>query len=283
MIDALAQAAGVLDEPRYAEAAAKAARFLLVNLTRDDGRLLHVWRGGVSKVEAYLDDYACLANALISLYEADFDVAWIDEAVRLVEAMLDLFSDRQGGGFFYTAHDHEQLITRQKDFFDAAVPSGNAMAATCLVRLGRLTGDKRYLEAADETLSAAAALMKQSPTAAGQMLLALDMYLGSKEIVIVGDRTSPDTRAVLRAIHERFLPNALLALRPAKGSADTALAELFRGKEPIGSSPTVYICENFACQAPAAGRDAALAAIEKLAAEGPSSGSRLPRADAGRQ
>src|SRR5262249_41310146 len=151
--------------------------FVLGSMRREDGRLLHTWRHGRATLDAYLDDYASLASALVALYEADFDERWIDEAVKLADPMLGLFADPEQGGFFFTADDHETLITRQKDLYDAAVPSGNSMAAWSLLRLGKLTGRADYLEAAEGTLRLAAGLMRQSPLACGQMLIALDMYL----------------------------------------------------------------------------------------------------------
>lgn len=264
MIDALAQAAGVLNEPRYLEAAAGAANFLLAEVRREDGRLLHTWRGGVAKLDAYLDDYTSLINGLVSLYEASFDERWIDEAVKLADLVLDLFSDRNSGGFFYTARDHEALIARQKDLMDNATPGGNSLAATAFVRLGKLTGRKDYLTAAEGTIRAAAGLMQQSPTAAGQMLIALDMLLGpTSEIVIVGDSAAPATGNLLKEIRSRFIPNKVAALRPDATKGSESLAQLFAGKRAANDQPTLFICENFTCRAPTTGEEA-LAAIRAL-------------------
>src|SRR5262245_5576731 len=208
MIDALARAAGALNEPRYQAAAVKAAEFILREMRRSDGRLLHSWRAGRAKFDAYLDDYAALGGALVSLYETTFDERYIDEAVSLVDVMLANFADREAGGFFYTADDHEQLIARHKDIQDSSVPSGNALAATVLVRLGKLTGRAAYLEAAEKTIRMAASLLDRAPTAAGQMLLALDMLLGpTPEIVILGNPAGRDTAAVLCELRRQFVPN----------------------------------------------------------------------------
>ena len=117
MIDSLASAAGVLNEPRYLDAATRAADFLLTNLRREDGRLLHTWRHGEAKLDAYLDDYACLVQALITLYETSFAERWIDEAVQLAQIILGQFNDGPQGGFFYTASDHERLIARAKMYW----------------------------------------------------------------------------------------------------------------------------------------------------------------------
>jgi uncharacterized protein YyaL (SSP411 family) len=268
MIDALALAAGALDEPRFLAAAARAADFILTNMRRADGRLLHSWRQGQATLDAYLDDYACLANALVSLYEADFDDRWIEEAIQLADSVLELFEDRQGGGFYFTATDHETLITRQKDLYDNAVPSGNSMAALGLLRLGKLTGRSDYLAAAERALRASVALMQQSPTATGQMLLALDMVLGpTPEIVVLGDPVHPETAAALAALRHRYVPNRVLACRAPDSLAtlSPALAPLFAGKQLDGPEPGVFICEHFACQAPHYGLPAAIAAWDKLA------------------
>ena len=135
-----------------------------------------------------LDDYANLANGLVSLYEATFDARHLDSAIALMQTVLDHFADAGGNGIFYTADDHEQLIVRNKDFTDNAVPSGNAMAATVLVRLSKLTGKQAYLDAAEGAMLATVSLMQRAPSATSQMLLALDLYLGpTYGMVLAGD------------------------------------------------------------------------------------------------
>ena len=128
----------------FADPAVDAGEFLWNKMRRPDGRLLHTWRNGQAKVDGFLDDYACVANGFVSLYETTFDERWIDRAAELCDAMLAHFRDPEGGGFFYTADDHETLITRPKDPQDNAVPSGGAMATTVLLRLAALTGEARY-------------------------------------------------------------------------------------------------------------------------------------------
>lgn len=268
MIDSLALAAGVLNEPRYLEAATRAARFILDHLRGPDGRLLHTCRGGQAKLAAYLDDYTSLINALVTLYEASFDESWIDEAVRLADIVLEQFVDPKGGGFFYTAADHEQLISRHKDIHDSSVPSGNAMAATSLVRLGKLCGRGDYLQKAQETLDSFATLMLEHATATGQMLLALDMHLGpTPELVLLGKPGSNEMQRVVADLRRRFVPNKLVALRPTGKAAATQspyLKDLFAGKQATGNEPTLFVCRDFTCEAPIVGVDAILAAWEVL-------------------
>ena len=266
-IDALARAAAALDEPRYREAAVRCASFILTHLRDGNGKLLHTWRGGLAKLDAYLDDYAGMANALVSLYEATFDERWLDEAVRLATIMIDDFADHEQGGFFYTAAGHEALITRPKEWQDGSTPSGNSLAATALVRLAKFTGRDDFAEAAHRTLRGGATVMRQAPMAAGQLLLALDFGLGpTPEIVIVGDPASPDTERAIKDLRRRFVPNKVVACRAQPDQGSAALAALFAGKSPGAIAPSVYVCQNFTCQAPVAGLEAVLRTWDELVA-----------------
>jgi uncharacterized protein YyaL (SSP411 family) len=239
-------------------------------MRRDDGRLLHTARNGVAKLNAYLDDYASLANALVSVYEANFNERWIDEAVRLIDIVLNEFTDPAGGGFFYTAADHERLITRTKELTDSSTPSGNSLAATALLRLGQLLGRSEYLDAAEKTLAAAVPIMQRAPMAAGQMLLALDRRLGpAYEMVIVGDMSRDDTKAAIAAVQRRYLPRSVIAARDSKssdasGSRSAQLDGIFAGKESATGEPVLFVCQNFACQAPVLGLPAIESQLEAL-------------------
>jgi uncharacterized protein YyaL (SSP411 family) len=267
MIDSMATAAGVLDEPRYLASATAAAEFMFAQMCRGDGRLLHTWRSGVAKLDAYLDDYASLINALVSLYEAGFDERWIDRGVALAEILLQQFHDADLGGFFFTAADHEQLITRQKDLTDNAVPSGSALAATGLLRLGKLTGRGDLLAAAVGTLRAAASHMKQHAMATGQMLLALDFHLGpTPEVVITWDGSMDEAAEILAQLRRRYLPRKVVACRTnqADRQRSNALSGLFAGKQPQPGQMALFVCENFGCQKPILGKAAAITALNDL-------------------
>lgn len=259
MIEAMARAGAALNEPEYIITASEAASYILSRLRNSDGRLLHTSRAGIAKLDAYLDDYASLANALVSLYEASFNERWIDEAANLIDVVLEKFIDPAGGGFFYTANDHEQLITRTKELTDSSTPSGNALAATALLRLGKLLGRSDYLNAASQTLASAVPLLERAPMAAGQMLLALDRHLGpSHELVLVGDLSREDSKNAVAALHSRYLSRAVIAARDsssndASGSRSSRLDEVFLGKQSPDGRPVLYVCQNFACQEPAVG------------------------------
>jgi uncharacterized protein YyaL (SSP411 family) len=259
-IDALARAGAALDEPRYVDAAASAARFLLSNLRSPEGRLLHVWRNGEARLDALLDDYASLANALVSLYEARFEEHWIDEALALTDEILHRFHDPAEGGFFYTAAEQESLIARKKDMLDSSVPSGGGLATLALLRLGKLCGRDDYLEAARQSLRACATLMERAPMGSGTLLLALDFDLGpTPEIVLLGGEDHQATADALAFLRREFLPNKVVAFRDPSAPSATprpALSAIFAGKQPMAPGPTLFVCENFSCQSPVSGEEA---------------------------
>ena len=174
-IDALARAGAALDEPRYTAAANSAADFLWNRLRCDDGRLLHYWRSGQAKCDAYLDDYAGLGNALLTLYQSGGPSARLDQAVAVADKIMTQFADQERGGFFYTAVDHEPLIVRKIDCLDNPTPSGNGLAAMLLLRLEAISGGDGYRVAAEATLRACFARMRQVSTGAFQLLLAMDL------------------------------------------------------------------------------------------------------------
>jgi uncharacterized protein YyaL (SSP411 family) len=266
MIAAFAQAAQALDNAAYAETASRAADFILHRMRTADGRLLRTYSaGGQPKLNAYLEDYAYLLDALVSLYEATFEPRWIESALDLSRVMIAQFWDPAQGGFFFTGRDHEALITRRKDLEDNATPSGNAMAVTALLRLAKLTGREDLREKAEHTMRLCQSLMATHPMAAGQMLVAFDFHLGPvQEFAVVGDPTAAETRRVFRAIAGGFRPHRVVALKDPRAThshLDTLLP-LLAGKGAL-DQVTTYICENFACQRPLIGAAAVEAALQE--------------------
>ena len=277
MIDAMARAGAALERTRVRHHGRRSGRASSsARMRRDDGRLLHTWRDGSAKLDAYLDDYASLANSLVSLYEANFNERWIDEAVQLMDIVLEKFADPAGGGFFYTAADHEQLITRTKELTDSSTPSGNALAATALLRLGKLLGRSDYLDAAERTLAAAvpdhaarpdgrrpdAARARPLPRAGARA--GARRRHGTRRYEGRDRRDSSPLSAAV-ACSPRAIPR-----RPTQTPrARQHLDELFAGKESPDGQPVLYVCQNFACQAPAVGLDgdriaARLAQLERI-------------------
>ncbi|MFO0878600.1 MAG: thioredoxin domain-containing protein [Gemmataceae bacterium] len=257
MITGLASASVALQRQDYTERASRAADFLLTHMRNSEGKLFRTWsRGGSARLNAYLEDYAYLTEALVALYEATFEPRWLTEALALAETMIDQFWDPASGGFFYTGRDHEVMIARSKDPHDNATPAANSVAVTALLRLFEFTGRTDLLDRAGQTMDLYRDLMEDRPFAAAQMLLALDFRLGPVEsVVVVGPPDAEETRRVLRAARNGFQPHRLLALQVPGSSPPKAIA-LLHDKSTVEGRVTTYVCRNFTCAAPLVGADA---------------------------
>ncbi|HZI89178.1 MAG TPA: protein-disulfide reductase DsbD domain-containing protein, partial [Candidatus Polarisedimenticolia bacterium] len=224
MIGALARSGRLLERPEYVKAAARAAGFVLNELRRD-GRLLRSWREGEARLPGYLEDHAFLAWGLLDLHEATGEKTWLDEARGLAGAMIERFWDDQEGGFFFVASDHESLIARTKEVFDQAVPSGNGMAARVLVRLWKLTEEKRYEERAAKMFQVFAGILEQAPRAAEHLLLAFLAWSEGKPKV-VSSTPAPSTRRAEVATP----PSARVQRGPVIASADLSKPRIAPGE-----------------------------------------------------
>ncbi len=253
MIVALAKGAQALNRPEYARAAARAADFILEELRRPDGRLVHRFRDGEAALPGYVDDYAFLVWGLIELYEATFEVRYLQEALALNNEMLQLFWDEKDGGLFFTGQGNEELISRSKKIYDGAIPSGNSVAASNLLRLGRMTANRDLKKKAEQLMSAFSGEVSGLPMAHSQFLSALDFAIGpSKEIVIAGEQDEEDTRNMLRAVSEQFLPRKVLIFHPGGGEGEKieSIAEFVKQQRTIDGKATAYVCENYTCKLP---------------------------------
>ncbi len=266
MIAALAEGGHILKDERYLAAAGRAAGFILDRMTRDDGRLLHTYNSGLAKLDAYVDDYADFIDGLTRLYEATGEPRWIESALDLARIMIDEFADPGQGGFFFTGRRHEALILRQKDIHDNATPSGNAMAATALIRLGALTGREDLTQAGRRALELVQDVLERQPAAAGQSAIALDFLLGSvKEFAVVAGPDASEFRAVLHAIAAPFLPHKVVApATPAQAASLAPKLPLLADRPLREDRTTTYICEHFTCRAPLIGVDALETALAGL-------------------
>ncbi len=267
MIAAMAFGARVLGDEKYLQAARKAADFLLSNLRDASGRLLHTFKDGRARLNAYLDDYACLIDGLVELYQAGFDARYLESALNLAEMLVEQFRDSDAGGFFYTSNDHEELIARQKDSQDNATPSGNGMAATALLKLARLCGRADLEKGAVETLTMLSGQLARIPMAAGQSLIALDSLLGpAHEVVLVSGDDAAGAEELRQSLNGAFLPNVAVLRRPANVTDEalpSALREQLVGKIAVDGRATAYVCERGTCHAPVTNVDAMLAMVGK--------------------
>ncbi|MDQ3721546.1 MAG: thioredoxin domain-containing protein, partial [Actinomycetota bacterium] len=246
MISALAEAGAVLERDDYLAAARRAAAFVLDEM-REPGpptRLLRTYNAGEAKLNAYLEDHAFLLEALLTLYEATFEARWFHAARELADSTIERFGDPDGGGFFQTSSDHEQLVARRKEIDDSPIPSGQSSAAFGLLRLAALTGEARYEEAALGVLQLFGDLLRRSPLAFGHLLQALDFHLApTQEVALLGS----DTSALARTVRAQFRPHIVLA---GGDGEDDAGVPLLEGRVPHDGRAAAYVCERFACKRP---------------------------------
>ncbi len=255
MIAALSRAAQALDEPEYAFAARQAADFLLKNLRHSDGRLLHRYRDGEAAILAYIDDYAFLIQGLLDLYETVFEPGYLKDALALTDEMIKLFWDGRDGGFFFTGADAEEVLIRNKQFYDGAVPSGNSVALLVLLRLARITASRELDQKAQDLLRSFGGLVSRSPVGFTQFLVGLDFALGpNREIVIAGGWKEKGTQEMIKAVHQRFLPRKVLILHPTDEAqvAIEKIAPFLKEEKTLNERPTAYVCQNHACKLPTA-------------------------------
>jgi uncharacterized protein len=252
MLEAFAEAAAVLGREDYREAAERSAEFILRSLTKD-GLLLHVYKDGAAKHVGFLDDYAYVASALVTLYETTGSLRRLVEARALADKMVEEFWDEEGGGFFYNGRSGEKLIVRNKDYFDNATPSGNSVAAECLLRLSVLTGEEGYSRKAVNVLRLVRDAVERYPSAFGYALGAMDFHLSTpKEVAIVSPRDggSEDARSLAREVWARYLPNKVLVQSSESDARASELVPLLRERTAQGGRATAYVCEHYSCRQP---------------------------------
>ena len=251
MLRAFATAAGVLGRDDFLEVARRNAAFLLTEM-RAGGRLLHSWKDGKAKGDAFLEDYANVIDGLLALHEASLEPRWLEEALELAALMLDEFWDKDAGTFFDTGLRHERLVARPRDVFDNATPAGNSVAADVALRLGRLTGAAALRTCAELAVTSAGQHLARYPGGFGRLLAVVDALVGpSREVVLVGARDEPAVRAFREAVMHRYRPDVLLAGGPEAALA--ALADrvpLFVGRTRREGEAAAYVCVGMACRLP---------------------------------
>ena len=243
---------------RYEDAAVRAAEVVLAGLLVADGHLGRSWKDGRATGQGVLEDYANLADGLLALYEATFDERWFTTARALADAILERFID-SAGGFFDTATDHEQLVTRPKDVQDNATPSGGAMAALVLLRLAAYTGEARYRETADAAIASVTPYTARYPTAFAKWLQAIDFALAPvAEVAITGDPGDEGTRALLEVALGGYAPARVVAVARTDARTDggSSAVPLLRDRPRLKGRPTAYVCLGFSCRLPVTDPDA---------------------------
>jgi uncharacterized protein YyaL (SSP411 family) len=255
MISGMAVGGRVLAAPRYVDAAARAATFLLDRM-RTGGRLARSFKDGRAAPAGFLDDYAFVAAGLLDLYEAGFDRRWLQEAIALCDEVERLFADPHGGGWFMSAGDHEKLLAREKPAYDGAEPSGTSVALLNVLRVATFTGDDRWRQIAERAFASVGAVLTERPMAMTEALLALDYASdAAREIAVVWPRGAGPAAAapLLDVLRRSFVPSrALAGADEADVGALAKLATFVEDKRALGGKPTAYVCERGKCELPTA-------------------------------
>ena len=250
MLRAFAFAARLFDRDDYREVAKKNAAFLLEKL-KSDGRLRRSYKDGRARFNGYLEDYAMVSDGLVALYEATFEARWLVEADSLCDAMFELFWDADSGTFYDTPADHEELVTRPRDIYDNATPSGTSVAVDVLLKLALLLDRNDYRQRAEAVLENLSGGMEQLPGAFGRLLSALDFHLSQpREIAIIGEPDTPDTEALVDTVYSRYLPNKVVAGRAEDDEESAGLVPLLADRPTRDGAATAYVCEGYVCQSP---------------------------------
>ncbi|MEM6364795.1 MAG: thioredoxin domain-containing protein [Planctomycetota bacterium] len=249
-IKSLALGGAVLDRIEFLDAAEKAMRFILDAMRDHHGRLRHVFRRGTSHLDAMIDDYALTIEALVTLYEVTANVRWITDALPLADQMRDRFEDDEQGGFFFTPRDGESLITRNKDWHDGSLVSGNGAAAMSLLRLHGLTGHERFESSAVRTLQAGKAVIVKQSRAASALVAALDFFhrRGEQWAIALGDVSKiNDVRCDMS---QSFAPNRSVAWITQDSKPSPISEDLISGRSANQDQVILFPCESFQCSTP---------------------------------
>jgi len=253
MIAALAKGGRILDESEYTHAAIRAVDFIFGNLIGQDGCLLHRYRDGDAGLTGNLDDYAFLINGLLELYETTYQIEFLNRALKLNHYLVEHFWDDTNGGFYFTGDNETDLLVRQKEIYDGAVPSGNSVAMLNLIRLGRITADSDLEQKAALTGKCFYENVATMPSGYTQLLIAVDFAVGpSYEVVITGDSRTSDTREMLKAVQQEFLPNKVVIFNPAETSLSGIkdIAPYVKNHFTVDGKATAYVCSNYKCKLP---------------------------------
>ena len=251
MISAFSKAAQVFGKNIYSDYAVKAADFILLKMFDAGGRLLHRFRESDAAIFANVDDYVFFTAALLDLYETTFEVKYLKQALKLNDDLIEHFWDEERGGFFFTPGYGEKLITRQKEIYDGAIPSGNSVAMLNLLRIARITMNNSFEEKADKINRVFSKQISKYPAGFTQFLVGLDFAIGpSYEIILTGEKNTKEAGLFLSIIEDRFIPNKIILFISSAEDPINKIIPYLINYEVQGKKITVYVCENYTCNLP---------------------------------
>ncbi|MBU0474785.1 MAG: thioredoxin domain-containing protein [Bacteroidetes bacterium] len=252
MIAALTKTARVLDNNNFKSAAIKAMEFVLTKMKDDDSRLLHRYRDGEFSIQATLDDYAFVIWGLLELYETTFDIYYLKTAVELQEVQNKYFWDETNFGYFLTASDAEKLLTRSKDIYDGAIPSGNSVSFNNLLKLGKLTANSNNENMASQMSISFSNSVNRAPSGTTMMLQGINFALGnSAEVIVVAEEENNATKEIIQKLNQLFIPNKVVLFKTKSNQTELAeIAPFTKDYEIEAGEPLIYVCKNYNCNLP---------------------------------
>ena len=250
MLRAFATAAWVFSSEDYANVARDNARFIREHL-HQEGRLLHSYKEGRARIEGFLEDYAFLIDGLVALYQCTFETEWLEWAVNLAGTTLVEFFEPGAAAFYDTASSAEALVSRPRDAYDSATPSGNSVICHALLELGRLTGRDDFQRVATTVLEGYAGVAAEQPHGFSRLLAAIDEAVGpSAEVAIIGDPRAEDSQRLLAELRERYLPRVTVALASPEDERTLESLPVFRDRSAQNGNATAYVCVGYSCRLP---------------------------------
>jgi uncharacterized protein len=254
MISGFAKGFAISGEAKYLQTATKAVEFVENMLASNEGRLKRTFKDGQSKLNAYLEDYAFYISGLLDLFAVNSKQEYLDKAIMYTDFMLQHFWDEREGNLFFTSDDHEQLISRTKNFYDLATPSGNSVAASNLLRLYHYSQNNSYLDRAVRIMKAGSRSAAENPFGFGQMLNSIYLYVKKPvevTVIITGDDgTNTNSSDLVAWLNSQFLPNNINAIVHTSELATLQRYPAFKGREAQGGGETAYVCKNYTCSLP---------------------------------
>jgi uncharacterized protein len=255
MISGFAKGYRITNNKKYLDHAVNTINFIETKIANSDGRLQRTFKNGMSKLNAYLEDYAFYVNALLDVFEVYSNPEYLEKAIIYTNFMLQHFWDDKDGALFLTSDDHEQLIVRTKNFYDLATPSGNSIAASNLLRLYYIVQNKEYSEKAERIIKVCARLAAENPFGFGQLLISMYLYIQPPvEIVIIGGMNNKeDSQSMSNWLNMQFIPNGIISVIKDKLQLEELQKYLlFKGRnlDEENKSECVFICKNLTCSPP---------------------------------
>jgi len=253
MIAALAKAAQVFENNSYIESAEESLNFILKNMMKKSGELIHSYRKQDAEISGYADDYAFLILGLIELYQTTFNPSYLQISLDLNDYLINHFWDKTNGGLFFTSDTNEKLLIRNKEVYDGAIPSANSVSLYNFIRLSRITGNTELENKALELSKAFSNQVNKMPSGYTQMMIGFDFVIGpSYEIVIVGNKNNKDTKKIIQNLNSIYQPNKIIILKEKKMNRISIenLIPFIKDYSQIKNQATVYVCKNQQCLLP---------------------------------